>query len=256
MQRADVDPRAVRPVREHVVRDPDHGAVDRRVDVGAGSGADREHRRAGAAVAAQLVPDEARLARAGELVPEPREEAGVPLAPDRVELERAVAGVVVADRGHGALGDGQLQVQPARRRDDLAQRLAAGKHRRRRERLRRHRLRAPRAERGQKQGQEQDRRKESGKQEARSVPLGPPAARAQPLDLPAVARSGSARRHRMAGGGRSHGRHHSRPCGNLAPGYVAIGTSPDQCPGRVMTPGAVRRCCAVLVPCGRKAERA
>ena len=48
------------------------------------------------------------------------------------------------------------------------------------------------------------------------MPLGPPAARAQPLDLPAVSRSGSARRHRMAGGGRSHGRHHSRPCRKLA----------------------------------------
>ena len=139
-----------------------------------------------------------------------------PCRPIGSSIERAVAGVVVADRRHRALGDRQLQMQAARRRDDLAERLPAGKHRGCRQRLRRHRLRAPRAERGQKQGQEQDRRKKSGKQKARGVPLGPPAARAQPFDLPAVSRSGSARRHRMAGGGRSHGRHHSRPCRKLA----------------------------------------
>src|SRR5215218_3090827 len=109
-------------------------------------------------------------------------------------------------------------------RDDLTQRLSTWEDGRRRQRPRGDRVGAPRAERGQKEGQKQDRRKESRQEEARSVPLGAPSARTQPLDLAAVAWCGRALRHRRPGSGRSHGRHHSRPCRKLPMGSATIGT--------------------------------
>ena len=150
-----------------------------------------------------------------EPVPEPREEPGVPLAPDGVERERTVAGVVIAERRDRALGDRKLDLHRADHGDDLRDRLAAGEHVRRRHGPRRDRCRRPRAERGQQQGQQQHRRKECEHEKSRGVPLGPPPARAQALQLlRSRAVSGSTRAHRVAVSGRSHGRHHSRPCRN------------------------------------------
>ena len=47
------------------------------------------------------------------------DEALVRLAPDGVERERAVAGGVIADRGHAALRDRELESERALERDHL-----------------------------------------------------------------------------------------------------------------------------------------
>ena len=74
--------------------------------------ADRERRCAGAAVAAELVPDRLVSFAARELVPEPAKRPAFPWRPIGSRLSEPVAGVVVANRGHRALRDRQLQVEP------------------------------------------------------------------------------------------------------------------------------------------------
>ena len=204
--RTDVDPGAVRAIGEHEVGDPDDRPVHRRIDVGAGRGADCERRRAGAAVAAELVPDEPVLLRPREAVPDAGEDAGVPLAADRIERQRAVARLVVPDRRHGCLRHGQLQLHRAHRRDDLRQRLASRQDVGLGEGAGCDRIRAPRAECGQQQGQQEDRRKESSQDKTSGVTLRSSPARSHALNF-----SGRTRPHRLPVSGRSHGRHHSRP---------------------------------------------
>jgi len=64
----DFDQRPVGAAVEDVVRDPDDGAVHRRVDIRAGHGA---HVEPGGLAAVQLVVDEASAAAAEDLVREP-----------------------------------------------------------------------------------------------------------------------------------------------------------------------------------------
>src|SRR5256885_981620 len=80
---------------------------------------EREGRGRGPLAAAQLEPAQAAAATAEDLVEEPREEPLVRPLPERLERERAVPGGVVADRGHAALGDRQLDAQQALEGDDL-----------------------------------------------------------------------------------------------------------------------------------------
>ena len=161
----------------------------------------------GPVAAAQLEPDEPVLARAGDAVPEPREQTGVALPADRVEREGAGAGPVVADRGHGALGDRQLQAEGADGGDDLRLRRAAGQRARRGERPG---GRRGRPEGGHEQGQQQHRRNEDGEDDASGATV-----RGAGRATPARAETS-----RVAVSGRSHGRHHSRPFRNLPPGRV------------------------------------
>ena len=142
--RPNVDPGAGRAVREHEVGDPDDGPVDGRVDVRAGCGADGERRcqarrgpAAGTRRAGSPWSPTSRCQRRGRRSP----------PADGVECQRTVARVVVPDRSHGRLGDGELELHRAGCRDDLWQWLAARQHVGGRERLGGDRCRAPGAER-------------------------------------------------------------------------------------------------------------
>ena len=113
--------------------DPDDRAVDRRVDVGAGRGADVERRgrtargRPGAGTSAASRRRRRRpCARAASAA------LRSPACRPASERERAVGGAVVADRRHAALVDRQLQAQRADPRDHLRRRRAGRQQPRRR----------------------------------------------------------------------------------------------------------------------------
>ena len=98
---------------QNVRRDPDDRAVNRRVDVGARNRADVERARRRPAAPAERVVAQAARAGAEEAPCDAVDEALVRLAPDGVERERTVAGGVIADRGHAALRDRELESQRA-----------------------------------------------------------------------------------------------------------------------------------------------
>ncbi len=159
------------PGSEHEVGDPDDRAVDRRVDVGAGRGADVE--RGGARARGEplswyqtsrscSVPARRCQSRARR--------PGVPLRADRLERAGAVGGAVVADRGHRALGDGQLDAQRAGRRDDLGLGWPPGRTPDAAERLRR-RGRGWSRRRSGAGSRASDRRTEDGEEDPARVPL-------------------------------------------------------------------------------------
>ena len=181
--RLDVDPRAHVLPGQHVRRDPDDPAVDRRVDVGPGRRADVERGggRAGAA-AEHVVAQAVAAAVAEQAASDTPDEALVQLAPDRPQRERAVAGGVVADRGQPALGDREQQPDRAHQRDDLRPRRARGQQPgRRRGRRGRDRARAARPESGQEQRDQRDRGEQDQSRQsplaARGGRLGPPSPR-------------------------------------------------------------------------------
>ena len=86
---------------------------------------------AGPCAAGQLVPARAAGRAAEDRVREPPQQPLVRLRAERVERERAGAAALVADRGHAALVDRQLEVQRADPRDDLGLRRAGGQQPRR-----------------------------------------------------------------------------------------------------------------------------
>ena len=120
-------------VRPRWSADRDDGAVDGRVDVGARRGADVEHVRAGGPPSSWYQRG-ASLARARDPVPEPREEALVRLAADRLERRAAVVRAVEPDRGHDGGRDGQLDLEVPDRREHCGSRwrtaVAAAERRR------------------------------------------------------------------------------------------------------------------------------
>jgi hypothetical protein len=129
--------------------DADDGAVDGRVDIGPGRGADVERAGGGPAAAAELVVGDPAPAAAEDAMEDAREEPLVRLPPERVERERVVACSVVPDRGHVPRVDRKLdpqravdgdherarracrqQARGARRRAQADSRAAAGPERR------------------------------------------------------------------------------------------------------------------------------
>src|SRR6266545_3395275 len=93
-------------------RHADDGAVDRRIDIGAGRGADVECRVRGT-VTTELEPGRAAAAAAEDLVNGAQEGALVALPADWIERKRTVARGMEADRGHATLVDRQLEAQDA-----------------------------------------------------------------------------------------------------------------------------------------------
>src|SRR5207249_10548444 len=107
-RRLDVETYPIRAAVEDVGHEPDDRAVDGRVDVRAGGGADVDSAGFGSLAAAQLVPDRSTAAAAEQPVAEPREQTLVALPSNRNERESSVAGAVEADRGHPAGLDRKL----------------------------------------------------------------------------------------------------------------------------------------------------
>ena len=105
---------------QHDVVDRDDRPVDGRVDVGA-----RRARRRRSPTSAGPSPPGSWYQRGAPDEPpkiacaEPAQQALVRLRAERVERERAVAAALVADRGHAALADRQLEVERAEPGDDL-----------------------------------------------------------------------------------------------------------------------------------------
>ena len=90
-----------------------------------GGGADVERRGRRPGAAGELVPPRPAAAAADDAVPEALHEALVRLLADRGERERAVGAGRVADRGHAALVDRELEVE--RRRSARSPRARAGR---------------------------------------------------------------------------------------------------------------------------------
>jgi hypothetical protein len=168
---------------QHIRRDGDDPAVDRRVDVGPGRRTDIERGRGRAGAPAEhVVAQTVGAAVAEQAACDTPDEALVQLAPDRPQGERAVAGGVVADRGQPALGDRKQQPDRSHQRDHLRPRWAGGQQpggRRGRRGL--DRAGAARPESGQEQRDQRDRGEQDQSRQsplaARGGRLGPPSPR-------------------------------------------------------------------------------